>query len=683
MSFFRRKLKAEVPEALAVSQVGLKRTPSNRSNASPKTPGSADSFFNGDIGVPDALLTSRPTQLLLSNTDNPSSFNGQLNSPMRTSSRLSKTLQEILHDRNAVTCFLEFLESLKAGHLLKFWLDAESFHASSVLRMRSRAIKGKSSSVAKMSQTDSPTTEISNSCAVQESQDAIKSRNENDSGFPKDKDSLTAKFEKEKHCTLSNQSSANPGDVHRNRTSSSNSLDNSSPALVTNLSDEHKGRTSSSGSLENSNQHKERGPTDSESVTNNTEPTAKKKVRPHLSEEELQQKLRENVQRDAVTVFTKYISPDATHPINVTEKLRNITISRICKEDGEVDPSSFADCQQFVVEKMNTEYYRGFLDSVFHCKHQVDVLTGGKVYLADFLYSEFALSYFMEFMEQEGGSQLLQFWLAADNFQQHLTTQRGSYDGIQAQNDAMILYDKYFSLQATEPLGFDDKTRFEVEGNICREAGPLPDCFAKPRDIVLHTLDKVYFQNFIKSEMYYKFLSDLVTTVQVSHDMPLKPKHKREASDTSSQHSGSSGSLGTDSLGSKNAQQNKKLSKNTADDMRFDAILLNPDELWKRPDTGPMSLGEVNHLGQFISQLAPVPDQDKKKGRFFKKREAKRKEEEEMALKIAEMIINDVKTMTQTGDICAGRASSYLDSSPSANSGQTVPSSSHQPGASS
>ena len=30
-----------------------------------------------------------------------------------------------------------------------------------------------------------------------------------------------------------------------------------------------------------------------------------------------------------------------------------------------------------------------------------------------------------------------------------------------------------------------------MEGNICQENGPLPDCFSKPRDIVLHTLEKV------------------------------------------------------------------------------------------------------------------------------------------------------------------------------------------------
>lgn len=45
-------------------------------------------------------------------------------------------------------------------------------------------------------------------------------------------------------------------------------------------------------------------------------------------------------------------------------------------------------------------------------------------------------------MEQEGGSKLLQFWLAVDNFQQHLLSYDDNYDGMEAQSDAMVLYDK-------------------------------------------------------------------------------------------------------------------------------------------------------------------------------------------------------------------------------------------------
>lgn len=45
-------------------------------------------------------------------------------------------------------------------------------------------------------------------------------------------------------------------------------------------------------------------------------------------------------------------------------------------------------------------------------------------------------------MEQEDAINLFQFWMAAENFQQHLSLSHGCYDGLQAQEDAMVLYDK-------------------------------------------------------------------------------------------------------------------------------------------------------------------------------------------------------------------------------------------------
>jgi len=41
-------------------------------------------------------------------------------------------------------------------------------------------------------------------------------------------------------------------------------------------------------------------------------------------------------------------------------------------------------------------YFNDFLRSDFYCKHQIDVLTSGNIDLADLLYNETALFYFME-----------------------------------------------------------------------------------------------------------------------------------------------------------------------------------------------------------------------------------------------------------------------------------------------
>ena len=70
-------------------------------------------------------------------------------------------------------------------------------------------------------------------------------------------------------------------------------------------------------------------------------------------------------------------------------------------------------------------------------------------------------------------------------------TSTGSSDTSTGSNSTDFMF-RYFSLQASEPLGFSDKVRTHVELNICREAGPLPDCFVIPKAIVLETIETVY-----------------------------------------------------------------------------------------------------------------------------------------------------------------------------------------------
>jgi len=41
-------------------------------------------------------------------------------------------------------------------------------------------------------------------------------------------------------------------------------------------------------------------------------------------------------------------------------------------------------------------YFAGFKQSVYHCKHQIDVLSGSQLHLSDILYDDTAFSYFTE-----------------------------------------------------------------------------------------------------------------------------------------------------------------------------------------------------------------------------------------------------------------------------------------------
>ena len=58
-----------------------------------------------------------------------------------------------------------------------------------------------------------------------------------------------------------------------------------------------------------------------------------------------------------------------------------------------------------------------------------------------------------------------------------------------------LTHHRYFSMQASVPLGVDDISRIEIENSICREGGPLPECFTYPMEHVLCLLEEVtYFK---------------------------------------------------------------------------------------------------------------------------------------------------------------------------------------------
>lgn len=53
------------------------------------------------------------------------------------SSQLSKTLEQVLHDKDALPHFIQFMESHSAANLVKFWLDADTFKVTSITRINS------------------------------------------------------------------------------------------------------------------------------------------------------------------------------------------------------------------------------------------------------------------------------------------------------------------------------------------------------------------------------------------------------------------------------------------------------------------------------------------------------------------------------------------------------------------
>lgn len=350
---------------------------------------------------------------------------------------------------------------------------------------------------------------------------------------------------------------------------------------------------------------------------------------------------------NALRIFKKYIALEATESVKCTEEVRRGVIENICDSTKILCANCFDDVERFVYDVMEKEYFQVFLGSDYFCKHQIDVLTSGNVVLEDILYNETALFYFMEFLEQEGHRTLLEFWLAATNFQQQLQEQKDCYDPVEAQNDAVVLYDKYFSLQAHCPLGFGDKVRFAVEQNICGENGVILDCFHLPLKIVEKVLERNYLKPFLASQLFYKYLSELISTVQTYGFSNSFEQDKHSPSECSSERSFSTTNT---FLAMENPSKNKKKEKmaNMCIDTRQ---LYDPDALWKRKKNNRLTFGRITELGRFETDFEPEPDKNSRsKLKNVMKRlvnlEDEEKRKEEMAWQVAEMIVKDITNIT-------------------------------------
>ncbi|KAL3206103.1 hypothetical protein MRX96_040413 [Rhipicephalus microplus] len=376
---------------------------------------------------------------------------------------------------------------------------------------------------------------------------------------------------------------------------------------------------------------------------------------------------RDSLGQDAMHIYNMYIAQNAPLPIGVPDDLRCRIQDSVSRSP--VKPECFFEAQQFAVNQMEKDLYPSFLRSPYHCKHQVDVLTSGNVSLADILYNDSALFYFMEFMEQEQSRHLVDFLLMADNFKNQLLA-KGSYNPTQAQDDAMVIYDKYFSLQATSPLGFSDAVRLEVEQNICREEGPLPSCFDKPVLVLLQHLEKNHLKSFLSSQLYVKYISECIVTIQTAQsDTDSLRRKKRSGSDSSSSDLSSLASqpaavptttntlLAVDSSGKwlPGTPSTRRILRHIeGNDMKIDSGQFNPDALWKRSLAGKLQMAHFDHLGKLTTEFEPEPD--KKTGSNLTKAFRKLvnweadKTEEDMAWQVAEMIVKDICRVTLCPD---------------------------------
>ncbi|XP_063002594.1 A-kinase anchor protein 10, mitochondrial [Elgaria multicarinata webbii] len=628
MSFFRRKVKGKEHEKATEAKTIKAALPvhspqrSTRNQAALEAAGPSHVAINTISANMDSS-SSRTAALKKQPSHMEAAHFGDLGrscldyQAQETKSSLSKTLEQVLRDAVALPYFIQFMELRRMEHLVRFWLEAESFHSTTWSRIRAHTLNTVKHSA--LAEPVSPSLQQHGNATPSPSSESLDMRPQG-SGPPWP---LQATELNGRTLGLQDRLLLCQGSAQARFGLSTPEAEGCPPP------DEP--HDSSKGSVSNRNS-------------------------PSFALKDLSGKLMKSIEQDAVTIFTKYISPDAAKPIPVTEFMRNDIVAKICGEDGQVDPNCFVTAQSIVFNAMEQEHFSEFLRSHHFCKYQIEVLTSGIVYLADILFCESALFYFSEFMEKEDAVNILQFWLAADNFQSQLAAKEGQYDGQEAQNDAMILYDKYFSLQATHPLGFDDPVRLEIESNICREGGPLPNCFTTPLRQAWTTMEKVFLPGFLSSNLYYKYLNDLIHSVrgdEFASGSLVLAAHSPGGGGTPN-HDSHAGSMdGAAPSQSSLKKANVKILKNFDEAIIVDAASLDPESLYQRTYAGKMTFGRVSDLGQFIRESEPEPDVKKSKGSMFSQAMKKwvqgstDEAQEEMAWRIAKMIVNDVMQQAQ------------------------------------
>lgn len=400
---------------------------------------------------------------------------------------MHRNLLDILNDKTILSFYVQYLESKNGLPLVKFWLDVETFKAvgdttSSIYTDRTESRISNYDNVKK----DVRRKSIDTGCDTFRDFDCVSiSTTTSISNFDETEEAHSNIIEDE---------------VDHSRTSEI------VERMTQSLTDDEKSKICEKSRKKDDCDLNE---TNNNSITKNGENDESRKFKPLILE-------------DALRIYRKYLVTDSTYLVELPAIILSKLSLALCGNDSETEIDlnnlwqAFDEAQKYVFEVMEKEYLSEFLESTFYSKYTIDVLTSDNLCFEEILCSESALFYFMEFLEQDREPckiPYLEFWLSATNFRKQLD-QNEELDDNQLRTDALVIYEKWFSLQATSSLNFSNKIRVKVEEQICSSS--TPTCFDTPIKIVEIFLERNCFKRFIKSQLFFKHLSEVMSKVDIS-----------------------------------------------------------------------------------------------------------------------------------------------------------------------
>ncbi|KAL1283525.1 A-kinase anchor protein 10 [Trichinella pseudospiralis] len=214
------------------------------------------------------------------------------------------------------------------------------------------------------------------------------------------------------------------------------------------------------------------------------------------------------MEKMAVSIFTKYMTKDSPFWINLPDELQVEQINLICTADHKVNVECFVSSQLFVFHHIQQTIFPSFLKSSFYAKYCLEFLSKNFLQVDDVLYNEDLSFYFTEFMVQEEKQTLLELLFAIESSMSSADA-AGNFDRMLITSDAKTIYKKYFSEDVPGCISLPNELRCQVECMI-DSPNSATDLFNILSKHAYNSLTNRYLPGFFHSRLYARYLNDLV-----------------------------------------------------------------------------------------------------------------------------------------------------------------------------
>lgn len=336
----------------------------------------------------------------------------------------------------------------------------------------------------------------------------------------------------------------------------------------------------------------------------------------------------EQFKLDAEGIWEKFLANGRYATLGIDKTIIRDIEQELNSQRRKIDVNIFSRLIEWIENYMEENYFSHYVKSYYHCKYQVNLLTSDNLRLADILFHDRTLFYFMEFTEHEFMSNYVNFLLMAENCRNAECTKE----------DLIILYQRFFQPDSPYNLDMSDSIKCQIEQGIERHD---KHCFDKAMSILIQYLENSYFQQFLSSQIFLSYLDEAIKTMQISGDERIGTRSRND--------SGSSDKSTLNSISSSSVFPGNRTSKESKNILGLDDL----DAIWKRDYATDIQMATVDQYGKVFSHFLPVSNEVtpsfslSKAVKMFRNNALEEKEKEDYAYKVAQRIVDDVRSVTQ------------------------------------